>query len=236
MTSSSSDSARRYALPLLLAYPLLAIAGVVTRWQVFPLLALGLLLTVPMLPRLIARQRMAWLSWLLLMGALLALSTLGFAELLLQCVPVLINAMLAYWFGRTLRTSRPLVARFIAAIEGEQRLHEPGIASYARYLTGFWTLLLAAQALVMGVVVVCAGQTGLLARLGLPSPIPVPERLAGLWLHIGSYLLLGVAFVLEYGYRRWHLRHLSHPRLHDLVIRLSANWPQLLRGDGAPAP
>ena len=236
MTSPSSDSTRRYALPLVVAYPLLAIAGVITRWPLFPLLALALLLTAPMLPRLFARQPVAWLCWLLMLGALGMLSLLGFVELLLQCIPVLINALLAYWFGRTLPTSRPLVARFIAAIEGEERLTMPGISDYARHLTWFWTLLMAAQALMMSVLLVCAEHIGLLARFGLHSPLPIPERLAAVWLHLGSYLLLGAAFVLEYGFRRWHLRHLRHPGLHDMVMRLSANWPQLLRGNGEVAP
>ena len=61
-----------------------------------------------------------------MLGALGLLSLRGFAELLLDAVPVLINALLAYWFGRTLPTSRPLVARFIAAIEGEERLRHAG--------------------------------------------------------------------------------------------------------------
>lgn len=230
MRPPATPNARRFVVPLLLAYPLLAIAGALTHWSIFPLLALALLLTVIMLPRLLSRQLAPWLLWLSLLGALIALSVAGLATLVLECVPVLVNALLAWWFGRTLLTPTPLVARFIEAIEGAQRMQQPGIAAYARGLTWFWTLLLVTQAIVMGLMLLFAEHIGVLARLDIRSPLPIPERVAGLWLHLGSYLLLGAALVLEYGYRRWHLRHLKHPSLHEIMLKLSVNWPQLLRG------
>jgi len=236
-SSPSGESAtRRYVLPLLLAYPLLAIAGALTHRQIFPLAALLLLLTAVMLPRLLARRMAPWLLWLGLLLALLLLSLYGFAGLLLEGVPVLINALLAYWFGRTLGTPEPLVARFIMAIEGAERLAQPGIARYARQLTWFWTLLLATQALLLAVLLLCAEHSGLLARFGIASPLPVSDRWAAAWLHVGGYVLLGATFLLEYGYRRWRLRHLSHPGLHDMLLQLALHWPQLLRGNGTATP
>jgi uncharacterized membrane protein len=230
------SAARRYALVLLLAYPLLAIAGALTHRQIFPLAALLLLLTVVMLPRLLARRAGPWLLWLGLLVTLLLLSWYGFAGLLLEGVPVLINALLACWFGRTLGTPEPLVARFIVAIEGAERLEQPGVARYASQLTWFWTLLLAAQALLLAVLLLCAEHTGLLARFGIVSPLPLSDRWAAAWLHVGGYVLLGVAFLLEYGYRRWRLRHLSHPGLHDMLLQLALHWPQLVRGNRAATP
>lgn len=239
MTSSSlsSDHAtRRYGLLLLPAYPLLAIAGAVTQRQVFALLALALLLTVLLLPQLLARRAASWLLWSGLLAGLLLTWRYGFAELLLEGVPVLINALLAYWFGRTLGTAEPLVQRFIVAIEGAERLQQPGVAAYARQVTWFWTVLLGAQALLLAVLLLCADQSGLLARAGVASPLPVPERWAATWLHLGGYLLLGAAFLLEYLYRRWRLRHLPHPGLHDMLLQLVLHWPQLLHGKRAVAP
>lgn len=230
MTPPAPADARRLVLPLLLAYPLLAIAGALTNWSIFPLLALALLLTVIMLPRLLTRRLAPWLLWLILLGVLIWLSVSGLATLVLECVPVLVNALLAWWFGRTLLTPTPMVARFIEAIEGAERMQQPGIAGYARGLTWFWTLLLVTQAIVMSVMLVFAEHIGLLARLDIGSPWPIPARVAGLWLHLGSYLLLGAALVLEYAYRRCHLRHLKHPGLHEIMLKLSVNWPQLLRG------
>lgn len=229
---SPENTARRWRLLLLPAYPLLAIAGAVTQRPIFSLLALALLLTVLMLPRLLSHRAAPWLIWLALLGALWLLSWSGYADVVLESVPVLINLLLACWFGRTLGTSEPLVARFVIAIEGAERLQQPGVAAYARQLTWFWTLLLGAQAVLLGVLLVCAEHSGLLARLGVASPLVVPERWAAAWLHLGCYVLLGAAFLLEYGYRRWRLRHLSHPGLRDMLLQLALQWPQLLRGNG----
>ncbi len=237
MTSSSPPvrTTRRYGLLLLPAYPLLAIAGAVTHRQVFALLALALLLTVLMLPQLLTRRVAPWLWWAGVLAGLLWTWRYGFADQLLEAVPLLINALLACWFGRTLRTSEPLVARFIIAIEGAERLQQPGVAAYARQVTWFWTLLLAAQALLLSVLLLCADHSGLLARAGIAVPLPVPERWAVTWLHLGGYLLLGAAFLAEYAWRRWRLHHLPHPGLHDMLLQLALHWPQLLRGKHAVA-
>ena len=230
-TPTAENAARRYALLLLPAYPLLAIAGALTQRQVFPLAALLVLLTVVMLPQLLRQRIGPWLLWLGLLSTLLLLSWFGWAGLLLEGVPVLINALLACWFGRTLGTREPLVARFIVAIEGAARLEQPGVMRYARQVTWFWTLLLGMQAVLLAVLLLCAEHSGLLARLGFASPLHLPERWAAAWLHVGGYVLLGVAFLLEYAYRRWRLRHLSHPGLHDMLLQLALHWPQLVHGN-----
>jgi hypothetical protein len=48
------------------------------------------------------------------------------------------------------------MARFIAAVEGAERLQEPDIEGYARGLTWSWTLLLATQTSVMCLLLVFA--------------------------------------------------------------------------------
>jgi uncharacterized membrane protein len=239
MTSSPlspEHATRRYGLLLLPAYPLLAIAGAVTQRQVFALLALALLLTVLMLPQLLARRGTSWLLWSGVLLGLLLSWRCGFADALLEAVPVLINTLLAAWFGRTLGTSEPLVERFIVAIEGAERLRQPGVAAYARQVTWFWTVLLGGQALLLAVLLLCADHDGLLARAGIAAPLVVPARWAAVWLHLGGYLLLGAAFLAEYGCRRWRLRHLPHPGLHDMLLQLALHWPQLLRGKRVAAP
>ncbi|MEO6800449.1 MAG: xanthomonadin biosynthesis protein [Rhodanobacter sp.] len=231
LPTRKTAATRRCALLLLLAYPVLAIAGAVTRRQVYPLLALVVILTVLLLPRLLSHRIMPWLAWLALLAGVWLLSHYGVADLLLEAVPVLVNALLAWWFGLTLGSAEPLVARFIVAIEGADRLRLRGVARYARQLTWFWTVLLAGQALLLTVLLLCASPGGLLLRFGLTPPLQIPERWAALWLHLGCYALLGVAFALEYGYRRWRLRHLSHPGLHKMLLQLALHWPQLLYGN-----
>jgi uncharacterized membrane protein len=221
---------------LLLAYPVLAIAGMVTHRPVFALLALVVLASVPMLPRLLSRRPLPWLLWLLMLAGVWLLSRHGLADLLLEAVPILINVLLACWFGRTLAGDEPLVARFVVAIEGTERLREPGVARYARQVTWFWTVLLATQALLLTGLLLFAARDGLLLRLGVTPAWLVPERWASAWLHVGCYLLLGAAFLLEYAWRRWRLRHLSHPGLHDMLLKLVLRWPQLLHGNGSVSP
>jgi uncharacterized membrane protein len=237
MTSPAPEKASRpYGLLLLPAYPALAVAGAVTHRQIFSLLALAVLLTVLMLPRLLARRPLPWLIWATLLTALFGLWRYGLAGLLLETVPLLINVALAWYFGHTLGTGEPLVARFIVAIEGPARLQQPGVARYARQVTVFWAVLLGAQTLLLLVFLLCADRSGLLLRLGLPAPLHIPERWAAAWLHVGCYLMLGAAFLLEYGYRRWRLRHLSHPGLRDMLMQLAVHWPQLRQGKSAVAP
>lgn len=220
---------RRLLLPLLLAYPVLAITGDLTHRQIFPLLALLLLATAAMLPRLLTRHMAAWLIWAAVLSALLLSFVLGFADLVLESVPVLICGFLAIGFGRTLATPEPLVARFIVALDGEERMAQPGVAHYARAVTWGWTLLLSAQAIVLAVLLLCAEHAGVLARLRLAAPLTVPDRWAATWLHLGGYLMLVVAFAVEYGYRRWRLRHLSHAGLHTMLLTLIRRWPELMR-------
>jgi uncharacterized membrane protein len=235
-TARFDRAPRRYALLPWLAYPLLAIAGALTHRQMFSLLALLALLTAVLLPRLLSRRIGPWLLWLGSLTVMLLLSLRGFAGLLLEGVPVLINALLAWGFGRTLATPEPLVARFIIAIEGAARLAQPGVARYARQLTWFWTVLLALQAVVLAMLLLCTEHSGLLLRFGVASPLSIPEHAAALWLHAGSYILLGAVFLLEYGYRRWHLRHLDHASLRDIVVQLARHWPRLLRDIRTTAP
>jgi uncharacterized membrane protein len=218
-------------LPLLLAYPLLAIAGAFTHRQAFTLAASILLASLLLWPALRARRPGAWLLWLGLLGGLAWLAARGLAALALDAVPLLLNLLLAWLFGRTLRAGRqPLIAQFIEAIEGTPRLAMPGIARYARRLTVFWAALLGAQALLLGTMLFCQVPGGILGRLGLSSPWPVPVAWVQSYVHAGAYLLLGAVFVLEYLFRRWHLRHLTHLGLPALLHRLALRWPQLIRG------
>jgi len=227
------DGTRRLLVPLLLAYPALAIAGDVTHRQIFPLMALLVLATVVMLPRLLRYRVAPWLFWLALLGVLMLSSLLGFADLLLESVPVVICTLLAIGFGRTLATSEPLVARFIVALEGPERLALPGVARYARDITWSWTILMATQALLLMVLLLCAQHVGVLARLGIVSPLPIPDRWATAWLHVGGYLVLAGAFALEYGYRRWRLRHIDHMSLREMSLQVMRHWPEMLHGKGA---
>jgi len=220
----------------MIGYPVLAMAGVLTHRQGFSLAACVLLLTALMAPALAARRALPWMVWLATLAAMAWLWLHGMVGLLLECVPIAINTLLACLFGRSLRAGQmPLIARIIEALEGPERLQMPGVATYARHLTWFWTLLAAAQALVLAVLLLCAEPGGLLSSLGVTSPWPVPASLAQSYVHVGGYVLIASAFLLENVFRRWHLRHISHPRLHELVLGVAARWPKLVRGEDGPS-
>ena len=234
--NSSSSPSRRW-LPLMLGYPVLAMAGVLTHRQGFSLAACVLLITLLMAPALAARRVGAWLAWGLVLAVMGWLWMHDLVGLLLECVPIAINVLLASLFGRSLRDgSTPLIARFIAAVEGPERLQVPGLKRYARQLTWFWTALTAAQATVLAALLLFAEPGGLLASLGVASPLPVPAGLAQSYVHVGGYVLIAAAFLLENAYRRWHLRHLTHPRMHELALGIAARWPQLVRGQDPASP
>ncbi|MEI7035385.1 xanthomonadin biosynthesis protein [Fulvimonas yonginensis] len=232
---SHARRARGRALPLLLAYPLLAIAGALTHRQAFSLAAIVLLLSLLLWPALRTGRPVPWLLWLGLLAGLAWLALHGLVVLALDAVPVLVNLLLAWLFGRTLRAgAQPLVARFIEAIEGTPRLAMPGIARYARQLTWFWTVLLGVQGIVLAGLLLCEVPGGVLAALGHRPPWPLPAGWVQGYVHAGGYALIVAAFVLEYLFRRWHLRHLPHLALPVLLHRLALRWPHLIRSrDGA---
>lgn len=237
LIEASPKSTSRRWMPLMFGYPVLAMAGVLTHRQGFSLAACALLLTVLMIPALATRRVTPWLLWTGTLAAMAWLWLHGMVGLLLECVPIAVNALLSWLFGRTLRAGRtPLIARFIEALEGPERLAVPGIAPYARHLTWFWALLTAAQALALAVLLLCAEPGGLLNSLGVASPWPVHAALAQSYAHVGGYVLIASAFLLENVFRRWHLRHVHHLRLHELAMGLAARWPALVRGKDSAAP
>jgi hypothetical protein len=223
--------ASRLLLPLWLGYLLLMAAGVWSGQPAWSLLAVAVLVTAVALPGLQRGQPRAWFGWLLALALVAWLGLAGYATLMLEAVPVLICALLTWWFAHSVWVGRPLVARCIVAIEGEARLGEPDVACYARQLTVFWAMLMAVQTVLLALLWLGAEHAGLLARMGVLTPLRIDEHWAALWLNAGVYVLLPVVFVLEYGYRRWRLRHLQHLTFAQFVRLLIRNWPRLLRDE-----
>lgn len=112
-------------------------------------------------------------------------------EWLLFIPPILLNALLAWLFGRTLVRGRlPLIARFAVM---EQGTLSAELAAYTRTLTWLWTLLFIAAALLS-----CA-----LAMSG--------HRDAwSLFTNLVNYLLVVALFLGEFVYRRLRFRNYRH--------------------------
>jgi uncharacterized membrane protein len=211
----------------LAAYVVLLLAAFLTGNALLDEFAAFALISVLLLPGLRRGRVGAWLTWLAIAAALAWLAHSGHGEVALDSLPVLINAALCFVFARTLRPGRePLIARIIGILEGPERLAQPGVERYARRLTWAWALVLGLQACLLCVVVACSVPAGLFARFGEQPPFAIPP--AWRWyLHLGSYVLVLGFLVLEYAYRRWHLRHLVHAPLPVFLARLARRWPAL---------
>lgn len=113
---------------------------------------------------------------------------------------VLAQSLLAWLFGRTLRTGHePLIAQFARRVHGAD--YNDHIARYARLATVAWTLFFVVMNLMAIVLYACAP----LATWSFFTNV--------LWMP-----LLVLMFVLEYAARRWFLRGEKHVSLRQSLM------------------
>jgi len=231
----SSTRRPRLLVGGVLAYLVLAVLASSSGRGGLAALALFVLVGALLSPALCRRSVAAWCVWA---GAALALSLLaasGEGLLALDALPIIVNAALCVLFASTLRRGHePLIARFIAILEGRERLALPRVTIYARNLTWLWALLLGLQACVLGAIF-CLAPAGLFAAFGWPVPALFAQPGWRVYLHVGGYALVPLVLVLEYAYRRWHLRELDHRSLPHFVARVVHRWPVLLHSLAADA-
>ena len=150
------------------------------------------------------------------LGVLAAIAAgvlIGFGtNTLLDALPALIAAFVAFLFARTLLPNRtPLIARAIVAIDGPEWLAKPHVARYARSLTAVWAIyqsLLAALAL-----------AAMYHVAWLPGP-----RVFGIVLPIAVATL----FIAEFMIRPVWLPDVPRHSLLSFARRLILAWPTLL--------
>lgn len=231
---------RRHALGVLLAaYVVLLLAALATANVWLDALAALLLISLLLSPGLRRRSVAAWLLWLATCAGFVALAARGHGRLALDLLPACVNAALCLVFARTLAPGgEPLIVRVIGVIEGRERLALPRVAGYARGLTLVWAAAFGAQALWLATIVVFAAPDGLLAAFGIAAPLQLHGVGWRWYLHVGSYACTLLVLLVEYGFRRWYLRHIPHAPLPLFVGRLARRWPALVRSlvDEAGAP
>jgi hypothetical protein len=215
-----------WAVPL---YVVLTAAGILGRQPWCSMVALVVLVGALAWSRL-RGSLVASTLYLAASAAALAAVAFGAADAVLDALPVLVNAALALFFAATLRHGEvPLVTRIVRVIEGPEHLERPGVAGYTRGLTLAWALLLGMQTLLL------AGLWLLLHAPALTRAWPLANA-GGTWLHgyarLGCYVLITLFFLLEYAWRRWHLRHLDHPGFFAMLSRIALHWPEILSGAG----
>lgn len=165
------------------------------------LLALMLLLA-PML-------RWRWWAWLALPLAWLGVLVLyrdGLVRAPMLLVPVAFVALIAWWFARSLRAGRvPLITRIVSRLDDvAPDAMAPELRRYTRGLTAAWAGLLAALGVVNLALALLAVPDGLLAILGVPSPLPITRTQWSWFANVCNYGVVGGFFIVEYQYRKRH--------------------------------
>lgn len=195
-------AAARVALAL--AYPLLAHWATHDGGGWAAAVALTDLTLVVLIDPLLQARAWAWAVFALAGGGLYALAATPWPQLLLLAPPVLFLAMLAWFFGRTLREPREaLITRIVMAVHGHTPADMPApLRRYTRTLTLAWTVLLATLATVNGVLALVAVPDGVLARLGHAPAWGVPREHWSLIANLLNYGVVGGFFAFEYVVRR----------------------------------
>ncbi len=167
-------------------------------------LAVGDILLIALLRPLLLPRAWAWGTLAACAGLLVMLAHTAYALLPLMLVPSTLIGFVAYGFGRTLVHGRvPLITRMLAGLEA---VPAPALAAdlrnYTRRLTLAWAVLLAALALLNLMLAAIVVPNGILAMLGIASPLPVSQAHVS-WL--GGAANLGIMcgfFLVEFTIRQ----------------------------------
>lgn len=220
-------------LPALLAvsYPLLAHAAAWSGQGHLALLAGAVLALIMLWPGLAARRPLSWLLLLIAAAALAGLARLDLATLPLFAPPVLLNAFLAWVFGRTLAPGRrPLIETMVWVLRDRPEHIDPAIQRYARRLTALWAVLLGALALVNLILALCAAPDGLLLSVGIAPPVAVPLAAWSLFANVLNYVIVAVFFVVEFTLRKRYFPDQPYRNLLDFTARVARLGPAFWRG------
>ena len=180
-----------------------------SRW--LRVLCLVALVSVPLVARLRRGEARACGVWVAAVLGCLILGLAGAANVLLLLLPVAVNLLLAWAFGRTLRAGRtPLIAQFAALIRGLEQPLDEAVRVYARRLTLVWTLLLSALALWNLGLAAVMRPGGLLSSAGIEVGFAVTPRIWSEFANLYDYALIAVFIAAEF---LWRLRRFPEYRL-----------------------
>ncbi len=206
-----------------LSYPLVAHAAILTKNTTLIAASVALLVLIVLLPGL---RRRSVIAWTLLVGAGVGLYAIAGREqilLLLFLPPILINGLMAWVFGHTLRSGRlPLIERVIRVLHGNAAGVDSAIAAYARRLTLAWACLFIALSAVNLTLAVLARPGGVLLALGLSSPVTVSLDTWSLFANVLNYLIVGAFFAIEYWFRRQRFPQQTYRGFFDFMRRLAS--------------
>ena len=220
----AARSGRRLGTMIVLgaSYPIFAHIAVLSGNPVLIAASIGLLTILVLFPGLRNARPLAWIMLPVAALCLYAAAAQGRTLLLLFLPPILINGLMAWVFGRTLRPGRtPLIERAIVALHGTTDDVTADMLAYARRLTLVWACLFVALAAINLMLAVLANPGGLLLSVGLHAPVTVPLRVWSLFANVLNYLIVGALFVCEYWLRRRRFPQQSYRGLFDFTRRLA---------------
>ncbi|MEJ7746901.1 MAG: ketosynthase [Luteimonas sp.] len=192
--------------------------------------ALGVLLVLVLIAPLLHGRIAAWLALLAGLAGVAWLAQTAYVHVPLLLVPFAFVALVAWWFARSLRRGRvPLISKIVAALERTtaQEL-TPELRSYTRGLTAGWAVLLSVIGLSNLTLAMIATPAGLLAQLGLQSPVTVTQTQWSWFANLLDYGIMGGFMVVEYLYRK-HRFPGRYKNVADFARRLAALGPAFWR-------
>ena len=218
------------------AYPALAHAATVLGSPRLTLLSVVVLACVVLLPPLAAGRTWARLAAPAAVIAILVLVRADAEALVLFVPPILLNAYLAWLFGRTLVPGRTaLIYRLVRLMHPPDEELDPDIEPYATRLTAAWAVLFTLLGLVNLLLALGATPGGLLSAFGLQPPIAVPRDIWSLFANVLNYCIVATFFLAEYAYRRRRFPQQPYRNLLDFIRRAVAAGPRLLAGHAVRA-
>ena len=215
---------------LVLAYPIVSYLAVRRDDNGLAAFALGDIALILLLRPLLDLRGRAWAAFGALVAAGWWLADSGGALPALRLVPVMLIGLVAYGFGRTLRTGRePLITRMIAGLEGlppDELSAE--LRTYARDLTASWAALLGALALFNLALALLLVPGGLLASAGVASPWAIAHAPPAWRVTLVNFGLMIGFFLAEFSIRQRRFPGRYH-NLADFLRRMSRLGPAFWR-------
>jgi uncharacterized membrane protein len=217
---------------LAVCYPLLAHLAVLAESVPLTVASIGVLAVLVLLPGLARGSLSAWLSVLLIGGALAVLSQQGLIWLPLYAPAVLSDLFVAWIFARTLLPQRvPLVERIVRLLHAPDEKLNPAIWPYARRLTLAWAALFVAVGCISLVLALLATPNGILVVLGVHPALTVSQHSWSLFANVIEYVIAAGFFALEYLYRRYRFPEQPYANVIDFLRRMRSVAPEAIGSD-----
>lgn len=210
-------------LVLGICYPVAAHLAALARQPALIAGSIGLLVVLVLLPALCRGRAFAWFALATAGYGLYAAVEAGSGLTLLLLPPVLLNGIMAWLFGRTLRRGEtPLIERAARAMRGPGAVIGPEVTAYTRRVTQVWTGLFVALAAIDLVLAAFARPGGLLLAAGFSPPVTVPISAWSLFANVLSYLFMAALFAIEFAVRGRRFPNQPYRGFLDFARRLAA--------------